>query len=170
MIRSFKELSQGVSRGVSRAWGSVAQGWRELIGRSGQALTRFTRVRDSTSEVPINAGRAGGFPTWSLLAGEVIDKGNSLVVQLEVPGVEKDDLDISVRDHALHVRGERRVNRDYIGDWYYTMERAYGSFQRVIPLPVRVEAAKAQAELRNGVLTVTVPKAGNGKVARLPIR
>ncbi|HWQ39833.1 MAG TPA: Hsp20/alpha crystallin family protein [Burkholderiales bacterium] len=166
MIHSLTELS----RGVSRAWDSVAQGWRELIGRSGQALTKFNRARDASSPVPVNAARAGGFPTWSLLAGEVIDKGKALVVQLEVPGVEKDDLEILVRDHALHVRGERRVNRDYIGDWYYRMERAYGSFQRVVPLPVRVEASKAHAELRNGVLTITVPKAGNGKVARLPIK
>ena len=134
MISSLKELGQG----AVRAWDTVAQGGRELMSRSGQALTRFQRSREEDGSVPAPSGRPS-YPAWSLLAGEVIDKGSSLVVQLEVPGVSRDDLEIALRDNALHVRGERRYDREHVGGSYYVMERAYGSFERVMPLPERVD-------------------------------
>lgn len=157
MVGTFKELSQSAVRALS----TVAQGWRELMNQSGQALTRFYRRGDENERTaPIESAP---FPGWSLLAGEVLDKGKELVVHLEVPGVDKEDLEIAVRDTTLHVRGERRFAREHIGGSYYVMERAYGTFERVVPLPAKVDVDKTTAELRQGVLTVRLPKLKNRK-------
>lgn len=154
MVGSIKELGRNIGRGLSRAWENVTEGWHDLAARSGDALTRFRRT---------DAGAEGGagaqeFPSWSLLAGEVIDEGKALVARIEVPGIEREDLAIEVRDGTLYVSGERRIEREHVGGSYYVQERAYGTFQRAIPLPGFVDSDKAQASLRNGVLTVTLPK------------
>ena len=162
---SLKAVGLGLSRAVSRAWDSVSRGWRELIPRSGHALTRFIRPRGAGS-----GGADAGFAAWSLLAGEVIDKGRSITVQLEIPGVDREDLDLVVRRDSLYVRGERREAREHVGGRYYVMERAYGSFQRVVPLPHEVDASRAEAKLRNGVLTVTIPKTESSRGGWLTVR
>ncbi len=93
-------------------------------------------------------------------------------VAVELPGVEEKDVEVSVNDGVLTVRGERRADREEKhGDWHL-VERSSGSFVRSVALPSGVDDAKATAEFRNGVLTITLPKTAEAeaRVRRIPIK
>lgn len=154
MANALRELG----RGLNRAWENVAEGWRELVNRSSTALTRFFPHRADAG--PAESGQAASaFPRWGLLAGEVVDTGEAVVVTIEVPGISREDCDVRVEeDGTLRIRGEKRYDREHVGESYYLMERAYGSFERVIPLPAAVDADSAKATYRDGVLKIELAK------------
>lgn len=160
MLNSLKKAGQEVGREIQRAWDNLSDGWRELLSRSGNALTHFTKHNVTESSTQIHR-----FPSWSVLAGEVEETDNAINVRLEVPGLERDDLDLMVEGNTLRIRGEKRYTRDEERRNYHIMERAYGSFQRVIPLPHPIDGDKTEATLSHGVLTVRLPKisASSGK-------
>ncbi|CAN0504095.1 unnamed protein product, partial [Phaeothamnion confervicola] len=110
-----------------------------------------------------------GFPTWGLLAGEVEETAREVIVRLELPGIEKEDCDITIAGDRLHVSGEKRVDREFDASTYHVMECAYGAFTRTVPLPCEVDAGQAQARYRNGVLTVRAPKLGAGSARTIPV-
>ena len=144
-----------ISRNLNQAWQNVAEGWRELVHRCNSAVTKFIPQKN---EVKQENAISAAFPRWSVLAGEVIDRDKSIVVQLELPGISREDCDISVHKRTLRIRGEKRMDREHIGGCYYVMERAYGFFERVVPLPVDVDADSTRATLREGVLRVELKK------------
>lgn len=162
MATAIRELQSA----LRSAWHNVAEGWRELVDRAGGALTRFIPTK-RTAEGTATQSRE--FPRWGMLAGEVIDKSRSVVVQLEVPGIDRADCDIALQDGALHIRGEKRIDREHLGGSYYVMERAYGSFHRVIPLPDDVDASAAKASMRNGVLSIELPKKPDSARRRITV-
>jgi len=96
-------------------------------------------------------------------AAEVAESDGEVTVKIEVPGVEKDQIELNVSDDELTVRGEMRKESEQKKKNYYRQEIRYGAFQRTVPLPVEVDAAKASAELKNGVLKVTLPKSKHPK-------
>jgi HSP20 family protein len=96
-------------------------------------------------------------------AAEVAESDGEVTVKMEIPGVEKDQIQLTVSDDALTVRGETRKETEERKKRYYRQEIRYGSFQRTVPLPVEVDAAKASATLRNGRLEVTLPKSRQPK-------
>lgn len=155
MLNSLKKASQEVGREIHRAWDSLSDGWRELLSRSGDSLTHFTKHNVTESSTQIHR-----FPSWSVLAGEVEETNNAINVRLEVPGLERDDLDLMVEGNTLRISGEKRYTRDEERRNYHIMERAYGSFQRVIPLPHPIDGDNAEATLNHGVLSVRLPKTG----------
>ena len=106
---------------------------------------------------------------WALLAAEVRESDDAVIVRLEVPGMDADGFDISVVDDTLVVRGEKQVERESRQGRYHRMECAYGSFERRIPLPFRVEAGRAAARYRAGVLEVTLPKHGRYRARRIQV-
>ncbi|MEG3437209.1 Hsp20/alpha crystallin family protein [Pannus brasiliensis CCIBt3594] len=96
-------------------------------------------------------------------AAEIHETENEVKVKIEVPGIEAKDLDVKVAAEAVSIRGERRseVNRENGGT--RVSEFRYGSFQRVIPLPARVQNDRVRADFQNGVLCLTLPKAEDEK-------
>jgi HSP20 family protein len=94
-----------------------------------------------------------------VLAAEVFDDEDNVIVRLEAPGMNKDDFDLKVVGEHLVVRGENRIERERTQGRYHVTECAYGSFERAIPLPERVKSDKAHAKYKNGVLRVELPKA-----------
>ena len=162
MLNTLKQTGHTVGRELSRAWDNLAEGWRELLSRSGHALTQFRHHQDdSTVQLA-----PGAFPRWSLLAGELEETPKHVVVRLELPGMDLDDCRVTVEGNALRVSGEKRFERDTDHSTYHVMERAYGAFERVIPLPRHVNPDQAEASYKNGVLTVRLPKLG-GERGRL---
>jgi HSP20 family protein len=149
---------QQVREGLSQAWGRVVDGWEQLSRQASGAMTRFTgghgeKVSGHAREL---AERSTG---WGLLAAEVFDDDDRVVVRVEAPGMSKDDLRLEVQDDFLVISGEKQMARERTeGRWQVT-ECAYGSFQRVVPLPDTVDTAKADASYKNGVLRVELPKA-----------
>lgn len=102
-------------------------------------------------------------------AAEVAESDGEVTVKLEVPGVDKKDLHVSVADDVVTVRGETRKETEEKKKNFHRQEIRYGAFQRAIPLPVEIDAARATAKLENGMLTVTAPKAAAAKARDVEI-
>jgi HSP20 family protein len=89
---------------------------------------------------------------------DVAETTSALEVSIELPGLEREEVDVSLTDSALTIKGEKKREREESKKGYHLSERSYGSFYRSIPLPSGVDTDKASAEFKNGVLTVTLPK------------
>ena len=153
---------------VSRLWDNVAEEWQELKEKTGRALTSFRLPSRSEGEPrELEVARRGS--RWGLLAGEVEEGDREIVVRLEVPGMERDDFELEVVGNHLLVRGEKRFEREQKRGHYYLMERAYGSFERAVPLPAPVDHDGAKAAYRRGVLEVTLPKSPEANRRRIAI-
>ena len=164
MLNSLKKAGKEVGQEIHRAWDSLSDGWREMLSRSGDALTHFTKHSVAESSTQIHR-----FPSWSMLAGEVEETDQAIHVRLEVPGLERDDLDLMVEGNTLRISGEKRYTREDEQRSYHIMERAYGSFHRVIPLPHQVDGEHAEAKLNHGVLSVRLPKTGVASGKRIKV-
>lgn len=161
-------MNAGWRHRLGQAWNEISDGWEELAERARGALTRFSSHRPGAVQTR-EERLAGQGARWSLLAAELRDAGETLEVRLEVPGMEPEDFDVQVQGDVLIVRGEKRVERDrHEGQWYL-MERAYGSFERVVPLPVEVDEAGVQAHYRRGVLRLTLPKTEQRQRRRITV-
>ena len=101
---------------------------------------------------------------------EITKLKKSVVVQLELPGIDRDDVDVEVVDDNLVIRGEKHSDREHVAESYYLTERAYGYFQRVIPLPSNVSTSAPKASYRAGVLTVEFPKTASRASRRIAVQ
>jgi len=123
----------------------------------------------SLFEAPLN-----GFPqteffnTWTPAVDLYEDK-DSFVVQVEAPGLKKEDLDVSLHDGSLIISGERRGEKPNENADSYRTERFVGRFQRSVALPKPVDAAGVSATYRDGILTVTLPKTEEAKPRQIEI-
>lgn len=161
---------QQLRTGLGRAWENIAEGWRQLSERAGQALTHFSPVhRGGNDNSADNALVERSASRWSLLAADVIESGNDVVVKLEVPGLEPEAIDVHVEDDVLVVRGEKRVQREAQEGRYHVLECAYGVFERAVPLPTAVDETRASARYRHGVLRVTLPKRATQRSGRIDV-
>jgi HSP20 family protein len=158
MMDSVKNAGENISRGLSRTWDHVSEGWRELVHHGSDALTHFVHRKGEEDKSQGAVARTPAFSHWSILAGDMEETDQEIVVRIEVPGMEKKDFEVSIEGNVLSLRGEKRFERDTNDSRYHVMERAYGVFQRTLPLPVEVDADKAEADYKNGVLTVRLPK------------
>lgn len=102
-------------------------------------------------------------------AAEVAESENEVTVKMTVPGVEKDQLQVSVDDDVLTVRGELRKETEEKKKNFFRQEIRYGAFQRSVALPTEVEGTKATAELKNGLLKITLPKAKAPKAKEIKV-
>jgi HSP20 family protein len=89
---------------------------------------------------------------------DVSETDKEVKVCAEIPGVDAKDIDVSVEDGTLTVRGEKKYEREENEKRQYRMERSYGSFERAIRLPAEVDESKAKAEFKKGLLRLTLPK------------
>ncbi len=86
------------------------------------------------------------------------EKDNAYIVQVDMPGLDKDKIDITVRGEILTIQGQRETMSQEESGSYYTQERSYGSFSRSLRLPGPVDETNIKAEYKNGVLLITLPK------------
>ena len=93
-------------------------------------------------------------------------------ITAELPGVDRGNIDVSVSDNRITIRGEKKEQEENKGRGYYTLERSYGSFQRSFSLPCEVELDNVDASFKDGVLTVKLPKsaAAQARIKKIPIR
>jgi HSP20 family protein len=164
MLDSLKQTRIGYELG--RAWDNLAEGWREMYSRGSNALTQF--VHGKEEQHPKDSLLAP-FPRWSLLAGEVEETDKEIVVRLELPGMQKEECQITVDGNLLYVSGEKHAERSSHDSTYHVMERAYGSFQRTIALPRNVFADQAWASYKNGVMTIHLPKVDGERTRAIPV-
>ena len=89
---------------------------------------------------------------------DIKDGEKDIVVKAELPGMEEKDVEVSLSDDTLTIRGEKKEEKEDKGKNYRHQETSYGSFSRVIPLPDGIDTEKADARFKNGVLTIALPK------------
>ncbi len=106
---------------------------------------------------------------WGL-AMDVSENDEAFVITASVPGVKPDDLEISISDNILTIKGEFKADETIEEEKYHIRERRYGSFGRSLTLPVTVDAAGADASYEDGVLRLIVPKAEEVKPRRIQIQ
>jgi HSP20 family protein len=101
----------------------------------------------------------GGLEDLKLVpSAEMNETDTEIHLKLEVPGMEADDLDISVTDDSVSIKGERQSETQSDDERGVRSEFYYGKFERVIPLPARVKRDQVNAEYKNGILNLTLPK------------
>lgn len=94
--------------------------------------------------------------TW-VPAVDIYEHEGALVIKAELPGMTREDIDVSVEKSTLTIRGERKLSSDVTQDSFHRIERAFGVFSRAFALPPTVDVAKIAADYKDGMLTVTLP-------------
>ena len=125
----MRELSSMQDR-MSRAWGGMYdRGHEDVTGRGG----------------------------WSPPVDIYETEGKEIVLKAELPGLKREDIDLTVENNTLTIKGRRQPDETVREQQYHRVERAYGSFSRSFTLPNTIDASGVRAEYRDGVLTVTLP-------------
>ena len=109
----------------------------------------------------------GGAGTW-LPPLDVSETESDIVLSLDLPGVEQDSIDVEVDEGTVTIGGSReRVTRE--GERFYRVERRFGTFTRSVPLPPGIDESRIQAEYRDGVLEVRIPKPAQAQPRRIQV-
>jgi HSP20 family protein len=103
-------------------------------------------------------------------AVDVAEGDNDYVVKIELPGVNKDDVKITLESNILTIRGEKKAEKETKEKNYHRIERSYGSFQRSFTLPTSVKNDKIDAEYKDGILSITLPKAEEAKPKQIEVK
>lgn len=106
--------------------------------------------------------------TWAP-AVDIYETGDAFVVEAELPGIDPENIEVSVDEGVLTLKGERRLEKEVKEENYHRVERAYGMFTRAVRLPTDIDADKVQAGYDNGVLKVTIPKTEPKKPKSIPV-
>ena len=101
---------------------------------------------------------------------DVTETKDTVTVKAEVPGVEQKDIAISLQDNILTIKGEKEEEKEEKDKRYHRVERSYGAFSRVMRLPAAVDAGKASASFKDGVVTIALPKAAEAKGTTIPVK
>ncbi len=95
--------------------------------------------------------------TWSP-AVDIYETTENIIIKAEIPGVNKKDISVEVKNDSLYLKGDRKFEKELKEENYHRMERSYGSFSRVFSLPTSVEQDKIKANFKHGVLQISIPK------------
>lgn len=109
-----------------------------------------------------------GYKAWPTI--DVAEEENAITVRAEVPGCKADDVEISVYGNTLTISGEKKVEEEKKEKGYYHIESTYGSFRRELTLPTDVDASKIDAVCKDGVLSITLPKAATAKAVKVKVK
>ena len=145
------------------------------------AIIRWQREPSSFSEVDrlrrevdrlFSGFTAGTEPYFSRAYPTVIlsEDEDNLYVRAELPGVKTEDLDVTLVEGRLMIRGERNIPEEHASAGYHRREREGGTFRRVMTLPERVAPGKVSAAMKDGVLTVTLPKREEAKPRKISVK
>ena len=118
---------------------------------------RINRMFDDSFFAPFKFDDELPVSNWRP-AVDIYDKGDHVVIKAELPGLEKKDIHVDLKDRVLTLRGERSIENEVKEDNFYRKERTYGSFQRVFSLPANLDPEKVKADYTDGVLTIEIAK------------
>ncbi|GIK72427.1 MAG: Hsp20/alpha crystallin family protein [Caldilinea sp.] len=104
------------------------------------------------------------------LALDVAEKDDAFIVKASVPGVPAEDVEVTLTDNVLTIKGEMKADKEINEENYHLRERRFGSFMRSVTLPTAVDADKIEAVNENGVLTLTLPKAEAVKPKKIEVK
>ena len=131
-------------------------------------------LRDAMSrlfdESLVRSGPFGSREDGSALAVDMYETDGDVMVKASLPGLKPEEVDITITGATLHIRGEKKEETEEEHGDYYLKERCFGSFERVLTLPVEVKADEAEASFEDGVLTLKLPKAEQVKAKQIKIQ
>jgi HSP20 family protein len=114
------------------------------------------------------AGEISGRGAWTPFL-DVYETPESFVVKVDLPGLNPNDVDVTLDQNLLTISGERKATNEVKEENYHRVERRYGSFQRTVSLPAHVDADAIQASFNGGVLEITVPKSEQAKPRKIKV-
>jgi HSP20 family protein len=136
------------------------------------AFNRLTNLRDELDrlfESPLEKGNSGVFNTWAP-AIDVQEDNENLIVRAELPGLKRENIDISLHENTVTISGERKKVEIREGAKVSREERSFGRFVRSLSLPKQVDTTKAKATYKDGILTVSLPKSEEAKPRQIEIQ
>ncbi len=101
---------------------------------------------------------------------EVYETDKEIVVKAELPGVKKEDVEVTIKDNTLYIKGEKKEEREEKTEALHVVERVYGKFERAIGLPEDVKLEDIKAEYKDGVLEIKLPKVETTKETKIEIK
>jgi HSP20 family protein len=130
-----------------------------MLMRSWQPFTSIETIRQQLDKVfdQLATTRDNSEATW-MPALEVADAGDNFVLKAQLPGIDPKDIDVQVTPEAISISGERRYENTEEKSGYVRSEFRYGKFHRMLPLPAPIQNDSVQAECKDGILTLTLPK------------
>jgi HSP20 family protein len=123
-----------------------------------------------TLRYPLSRWRAPAAEMAWIPALEIYEKEDKFVVKAELPGINKDEIDISITGDTLTVKGERKAESTVKDDDYHRKEIYYGQFSRSVTLPSSVQAEKVAADYNDGILEITLPKSPETKPRKIAVK
>jgi HSP20 family protein len=126
-----------------------------------EQFSRESREETPATELESNEGQ---------LTIDVYQTDSDIVIKSTIAGVKPEDLDVSINNDMLTIRGERKNEEQVMEENYYYQECYWGSFSRSVILPIDVVADKIEASMKNGILTVRMPKAESNKSKKIQVR
>lgn len=134
-------------------------------------LSTLRNELDRLFEAPLTElARTTHLLSGSAPAIDIYEDKDNFVVKAELPGMKKEDIDLSLHDGSLSISGERKGDEKWQDAEVYRSERFFGRFQRTVALPTPVDAANIKAHYKDGVLTVTLPKAEEAKPKQIDVQ
>ena len=124
--------------------------------------TMFDRFRGGTTN-------ESGLQTF-LPAVDIAEEKDLFIVKVELPGINKSDVKITVQDDVLTVRGEKKQEKEQKESNYHRVERSYGVFQRSFTLPTSIHSERIDAEFKDGLLTINLPKVEEAKPKEIEVK
>lgn len=156
-----QEVSISMTTSSSLTRSNPADLWSSRIYRIfDQAFNDFVSPLTSSEEV--------GERAW-IPAVDVLESEETLTVTAELPGMRKEDVDITLEDGVLKISGERHFEKDDERESYRRIERAYGRFSRAFTLPRNVDRSRVEAQFDNGLLRIVLPKSEDARARKIDI-
>jgi HSP20 family protein len=149
MAKKEKEREEKTGLAPWRPFGEIARWEREMF--------------DDFFGRRLRPWLTGGIGAVSVPAIDLYEEKDEVVAKAELPGLDKNDIQISISDHLLTIKGEKKKEEEIKEADYYRSERSYGSFVRNVELPKEVDTGKARASFKNGVLEIRMPKSEEAK-------
>jgi HSP20 family protein len=130
-----------------------------MLMRSWQPFTEIETIRQQLDKVfdQLATTRDNSEAAW-MPAMELVDAGDNFVLKAQLPGIDPKDIDVQVTPEAISISGERRYDNTDEKPGYVRSEFRYGKFHRVLSLPAHIQNDSVQAEYKDGILTLTLPK------------
>jgi len=147
-------------RDISR-WSPVTDMTGEFLNMQKEIDRMFDRFRSGSPE---DNGIYGLTPLV-----DIIENADDFTVNVELPGVDRKDVKITVTDGVLTLKGEKKHTYENSSDRFQRLERIFGSFERSFTLPTSVNSEKIEASYANGILTITIPKAEQAKAKEIQV-
>ncbi len=140
-----------------------------------ETLRPFEEIQREMDRLFNDAFKEIGFGRDSEMAAvapdvDIYEKDDKLFAEIEIPGIDKKNIDISIEDHVLSIKGEKKSEREDKGRNYHVVERRYGQFHRAFRIPEYIKAEEIKAKFDNGILTVEMPKKEEVKKSSIKVR